>query len=74
MANVGTLDRVVRAVAGVVLLALPFLLAETDAGISAFGITDWVMIVVGVVLLVTAAMRFCPLYRILGLRTCPLSK
>jgi hypothetical protein len=32
------------------------------------------MIAAGVIMLVTAALRFCPLYRLLGLRTCPVSK
>ncbi|WP_296988128.1 YgaP family membrane protein [Thalassospira sp. UBA1131] len=32
------------------------------------------MIAAGVVMLATAALRFCPLYMLFGLRTCPLSK
>ncbi|MHC8493910.1 YgaP family membrane protein [Thalassospira sp. SM2505] len=74
MANVGTVDRLLRACAGVILLALPFLMANPAEGAIAFGVYGWVMIAAGVVLLVTAAFRFCPLYMIFGLRTCPLSK
>lgn len=67
-ANVGSLDRIIRIVLGIVLIALPFLgnLPLFDAGLARI-----VAIVVGIVLLATAAMRFCPLYRILGMRTCP---
>ena len=74
MANVGTLDRFVRAVVGIVLLALPFVSAAPEDGGMAYGVYGWIMIAAGVVMLVTAAFRFCPLYRVFGLRTCPLSK
>lgn len=74
MANVGTIDRLMRGCAGVVLLALPFLLAGPDDGMMAFGAYGWVMLAAGVVMLVTAALRFCPIYMLFGLRTCPLPK
>ncbi|WP_417829848.1 DUF2892 domain-containing protein [Thalassospira sp.] len=74
MANVGTLDRLVRAIAGIVLLALPFVSGTPEDGGMGYGVYGWVMIAVGVVMLVTATLRFCPLYRVFGLRTCPLSK
>ena len=73
MANVGLIDRIVRACAGVVLLALPFVMTTPEGGMG-FGVYGWVMIAAGVVMLVTAALRFCPLYMLLGLRTCPISK
>jgi len=53
--NVGKIDRYVRAVLGVILLAL--VLTQT--------VTAWLAIVLGVlavILLVTAAIGFCPLY------------
>lgn len=66
-ANVGALDRIVRFVVGVLLIAAPFTtsiaLFQTKGG--AIG-----AVLVGLVLIVTSAMRFCPLYRILGIRTC----
>lgn len=74
MKNVGFVDRLLRAIAGVVLLALPFWVEAPEGESMAFGIYAWVMIAVGIVMLVTAALRFCPLYRVFGLRTCPLSK
>ena len=67
--NVGTVDRMLRVVVGIVLIALPFL-----GGSTLFAVT-WVKyaaIAVGIVMLATAAMRFCPLYTILGIRTCKL--
>lgn len=58
--NVGTVDRVLRIGGGLALIAL----AATGI-VGAWGY-------VGVVPLLTGAMRFCPLYSVLGLRTCPL--
>lgn len=66
-ANVGKFDRLFRALLGGVLILLPFV-----SGFAVFAAT-WatvLSIVVGLVMLATAAMRFCPLYRLLGLRTC----
>lgn len=68
-ANVGSTDRVLRIILGIVLLALAF------GGISAFfavGAPKWIAAAAGVILLATAGMRFCPLYRIFGIRTCKL--
>jgi hypothetical protein len=56
--NVGTLDRILRVVLGVVLIALVFVGPKTAWG--------WI----GVIPLATAAFGFCPLYRILGMSTC----
>lgn len=61
-ANVGTVDRVVRVVAGVALIGL------TLAG--TIGPWGWI----GVVPLATAAMGYCPAYSIFGIRTCPMAK
>lgn len=74
MANVGLVDRLLRAVVGVVLLALPFVSAPAEGGGMAYGVYGWIMIAAGIVMLVTAALRFCPLYKLFGLRTCPISK
>lgn len=61
MQNVGTIDRVLRVVVGVVLLAMVFVGPQTMWG--------WI----GIVPLVTALVGFCPAYRLLGLSTCPIS-
>lgn len=61
-ANVGTVDRSIRALAGIVLLACwPLGLLEGSIAIIAA--------VVGVVLLATAAIRWCPPYALLGINT-----
>jgi Inner membrane protein YgaP-like, transmembrane domain len=58
--NEGNLDRVLRVVLGLVLLSLVFVGPQTSWG--------WV----GIIPLATGLVGFCPLYRILGLNTCPL--
>ncbi|NUB46710.1 DUF2892 domain-containing protein [Fertoebacter nigrum] len=71
MANVGNIDRWVRVVVGVVLLALP-LLPMTAGMFAGWGAWKFAVAIVGVVLIATAGLRFCPLYRILGVNTCAL--
>ena len=61
MANVGGIDKVLRIVAGLILIALVFVGPQTPWG--------WI----GLVPLVTGLFGFCPLYKILGLNTCPVS-
>lgn len=65
LANVGSLDRMIRVILGVVLLALPLvgMIASTS---STMGI---VMMIVGAILVVTGLVSFCPLYRLIGART-----
>ncbi|WP_404420222.1 DUF2892 domain-containing protein [Thalassospira australica] len=71
MANVGQVDRVLRLLAGLVLLGLPFILPGEDADpFRALGGYGWLSMIAGVVMLVTGVFRFCPLYRIFGIRTC----
>lgn len=67
--NLGSADRFIRVILGVVLLVLPFI-----SGIALFasGLGTAISVVVGLVLIATSAMKFCPLYRILGIRTCKL--
>ncbi|SFI32877.1 YgaP family membrane protein [Jannaschia pohangensis] len=66
-ANLGTVDRALRAILGLLLVAAPFV-----SGFALFASTaaTVVSVVVGIVLLATSAMRFCPLYRVLGIQTC----
>jgi hypothetical protein len=68
-ANIGSIDRIVRIILGIVLLAAPFL-----SGMALFTSTTATVIsvILGVVMLATSSMRFCPLYRIFGIRTCKL--
>lgn len=58
-ANVGSADRLIRLIVGILLLGLFFL----DGNVKYWGI-------VGIVLIVTAFIRFCPLYTIFGMNTC----
>ena len=62
-ANVGSVDRIIRVVLGLALLSLLFVLD---------GNTRWLGLI-GLVPLATAAFRFCPVYRVVGLSTCPLA-
>ena len=61
-ANMGTVDRVIRAIVGIALIASwPLGLLEGTLAV--------VLPVVGVVLLVTAMLRWCPPYMLLGINT-----
>ena len=73
MANVGSADRVIRAILGLLLIAAPFM--PFAAGFfAALGAWKFLVAVVGLVLVGTAALRFCPIYQILGISTCPLER
>jgi hypothetical protein len=56
--NEGTIDRALRILLGLALLAIVFVGPQTPWG--------WV----GIVPLVTGLVGFCPLYRLLGINTC----
>jgi hypothetical protein len=58
--NEGTIDRALRIVLGLGLIALVFVGPQTPWG--------WV----GLVPLLTGLVGFCPLYRVLGINTCGL--
>ena len=60
--NESGLDRIIRVILGVVLLALYF----TGTVTGGLGI---VLIVVGAIALLTGVVGFCPLYALLKLRT-----
>ena len=60
--NVGGIDRGLRAVLGLALIALTLM--------GTIGVWGWV----GLVPLLTAALGTCPLYSMLGLSTCPMKK
>ena len=59
--NVGSIDRVLRIIVGLALISMVFVGPQTPWG--------WV----GVVPLLTAFISFCPLYTLIGVRTCPIS-
>lgn len=60
--NVGSIDRIARIVLGLVLISLVFVGPQTPWG--------WI----GVIPIATALIGWCPAYRLLGIRTCPVEK
>jgi len=60
--NEGTVDRVLRVVAGAALVSLVFVGPQTPWG--------WI----GVVPLVTGLLGNCPVYSLLGISTCPVKQ
>lgn len=62
--NVGNIDRALRALVGLLALAGAFALGWFS------GWMVWAAAVVGVIMLGTAAVGFCPLYRLVGINTC----
>ena len=67
-ANEGTADRAVRAVAGIAILVIAWMWL----GLAVGALLGVLAAVVGVVLLVTAVVGFCPAYRMVGMSTCKL--
>lgn len=65
--NVGTIDRVLRIVIGVLLIAYAIPIGFPSTGWNWLG---WI----GVVPILTAIFRYCPAYSIFGLATCPREK
>ncbi len=60
--NEGTLDRALRIVVGLALIALTLT--------GTIGLWGWI----GIVPLVTGAIGWCPAYTLLGVSTCPMRK
>jgi hypothetical protein len=60
--NVGTIDRAIRIIVGIVLIALAF-----TGTIGMWGY-------IGIVFLLTGLFRVCPAYSLIGVNTCGTSK
>ena len=60
--NVGTVDRVLRILTGVILITL--------AATQTIGMWGYI----GIVPLLTGIFRFCPAYTLLGMNTCTMDK
>lgn len=60
--NAGTIDRAVRVIAGLALIAL--------AATGTVGMWGWI----GVVPLLTGIVGFCPAYAMFGMNTCSMKK
>ncbi len=65
--NVGKPDRIIRIIVGLILAVGPFV---TSLSIWSTSTMMYGSIIVGLVLIGTAVFSFCPLYRIVGIRTC----
>ena len=61
-ANVGTMDQALRIIAGLALIALAF---TGQVGVWGYA---------GIVLVLTGAFRFCPVYTLLGMNSCGLKR
>lgn len=62
--NLGTADKIIRVIIAAIVAILYFTNVIT-------GTTGIVLLVVAAVLLITSLVSFCPLYALLGLKTCP---
>jgi hypothetical protein len=62
--NVGGVDKGLRIIIGIALLSLIFILEGNQRWLG----------LIGLVPLGTALMGWCPLYAIVGIKTCPASK
>ncbi|MBE3119719.1 MAG: DUF2892 domain-containing protein [Candidatus Atribacteria bacterium] len=60
--NEGPVDRIIRVIAGIALVALGLL------GVAS-GVWMWVAYLLGAILLVTGIVGFCPLYKLFKLST-----
>ena len=69
--NVGTADRIVRLILGVALAAMALF-----SGLPAFAepLWFWGALIVAAILIVTAVVRFCPLYAPFGISTRKVSR
>jgi hypothetical protein len=65
--NVGSVDRIIRVVVGLLLIAYAIPIGFSQTGWNWVG---WI----GVVPLLTAAFGYCPAYSLLGMSTCPLKQ
>ena len=65
--NVGTIDRILRAALGAVLLYLAF---ASGMPLFASPLFKYGAAIVGIIMLATSTLKMCPIYAILGLKTC----
>ena len=62
-ANMGTADKFIRVLIGVLIAVLYYLNVIS-------GTTAIIILAIGIVLLITSLVSFCPLYTLLGINTC----
>lgn len=61
--NEGNLDRMIRVLLGLALIAYALLMPTASLAVIAW---------IGVIPLVTGLIGWCPIYRIFGMNTCPM--
>lgn len=61
--NESGLDRIIR-----VVIAIAAVLGASAVGFGTVG--GWVLLAVAAIMVITAAVGFCPLYRVFGISTC----
>lgn len=61
--NIGKTDKIIRIVLALILAALDLFDVVT-------GTFSWILSIVAIILLVTALINFCPMYKLLGKNTC----
>ena len=64
MFNVGGIDRVIRILAGLILISLVFV---GDQIVGQNIVWGWI----GIIPLATGIFKFCPAYTLFGIKTCP---
>ncbi|WP_053958829.1 YgaP family membrane protein [Sulfobacillus thermosulfidooxidans] len=67
MINEGRTDRILRVVFGVIFAILAFYKVGGSVG-------EWIFGILAVVAIITGITGFCGLYRLVGIRTCPIRK
>lgn len=65
--NMGNIDRIIR-----VLLAAVFAFLYFSGTVT--GTLGLVLVILGAVFVLTSLVSFCPLYKLVGLNTCPVKK
>lgn len=64
MKNIGSIDKIIRFIVGIVLLSLLFFV---NGNLKYWGL-------IGIIPILTAILGYCPLYSILGIKTCRTKK
>ena len=67
--NVGSTDRLIRIIVGAILIIVA---GASLAGMALMGLGGWAWLVglVGVVMVATGLINFCPAYTLIGVNTC----
>lgn len=67
--NVGKKDKFIRMTISLLIAGLYYF-----GALDASGILSFILLVIALIIGITAVMRFCPIYRLVGISTCPAEK